>query len=73
MMMAKIVQRSELYLSGHENMIRKDMCEYDGDYNGDDESSGSHDYENFCKGSRWSKMGRLLGFGPTLYPCQTEM
>ena len=49
MMMAKIVQRSELYLSGYENMITKDSCEYDGDYNGDDQSSGSHDYEDFAK------------------------
>ena len=45
MMMAKIVQRWELYLSGYENMITKDSCEYDGDYNGDDQSSGSHDYD----------------------------
>ena len=56
-MMAKIVQRSELYLSGYENMITKEMCEYDGDYNGDDQSSGSHDYEHFAKvqdGARWA-------------------
>ena len=57
MMMAKIVQRSELYLSVYENMITKDVCEYDGDYNGDDQSSGSHDYEHFAKvqdGARWA-------------------
>ena len=42
MMMAKIVQRSQLYLFGYENMIRKEMCEYNGDCNGDDQNS-EHD------------------------------